>query len=125
MYQILLTTADQRLVSMIQDALKSSPVACAVVDTVQTAARELQSDARPDIVMLDLSIAHALTFLQEMKRLQVFADLPVLALIDEPDSEQIKLALEAGADRWVTTGFMRTTLFSVIKQLITTEKEKS
>jgi hypothetical protein len=45
-------------------------------------------------------------------------------MIDEPDSEQIKLALEAGADRWLVTGFLRTTLFSVIKQLTSKEPEK-
>lgn len=125
MYQILLATADQHLVSMIQDALKTSPVSCTVVDNVQIAARLLQNDTRPDIVLLDLSIAHSLTFIQEMRRVKIFADLPLLALVNEPDSEQIKPALEAGADRWVTTGFMRTTLFNVIKQLTSKEAEKS
>jgi DNA-binding response OmpR family regulator len=125
MYQILLTTADQSLVSMIQDALKASPISCVVANNVQVAARELQSNTRPDIVLLDLAIDHAVTFLQEMKRLKTFADLPVLAITDAPDSDQIKLALEAGADRWIVTGFIRTSLFNIIRQLASKEAEKS
>lgn len=124
MYQILLTTADQHLVSMIQDVLKTAPIACAVVSDVQNAARELKS-SRFDIVLLDLAIDHAVTFLQEMKRLKSFENLPVLAMTDAPDSDQIKLALEAGADRWIVTGFMRSSLFNVIKQLADKEPEKS
>lgn len=125
MYHILLITPDQSLVSLIQEVLQSSPIECVVASNVQIAARVLQNERRPDILLLDLSTEHVITFLQEMRRVKAFADLPVLAMADAPDSDQIKLALEAGADRWIVTGFIRTSLFNVIKQLANKEAEKS
>jgi DNA-binding response OmpR family regulator len=110
---------------MIQNALKALPANCVVAENVLKAARIIQRDSRPAIVLLDLSVPHALTFLKELKTYNKYTDLPVLAITDKPDSEQIKLALEAGADRWLTAGFIRTTLSNVIRQLTSKVSEQS
>lgn len=113
--QALIATTNQALMMEVQAAFGKTSMTWMFVETVYQAAQILKSGQPADVVLLDLSVLHALNFLKDMKAHVKFSQVPVVVLIDDPDPELIKPALEAGADRWLTTAFIRTRLVSVVK----------
>ncbi len=118
--QALIATTNQSLLAEVRAACAKATMSLTAVASVYEAAQILKSDQRTDILLLDLSMGHALDFIRDMKSHARFSDVPVVVLIDDPDPERIKPALEAGADRWLTTAFVRTRLLSVIKSFADT-----
>ena len=115
---ILIATTSQQLIQQIQTTFQASGITITLVETVQRAAQLLKSSPGIDLLVLDLSIQHAMNFLKEMKGHAKFSSVCVVVVTDDPDPECIKPALEAGAERWLTTAFIRTRLMSVVRSLM-------
>lgn len=117
MTKLIITTANPILVEAVRHALRPTQFYWLFAENVQKTIQTLQSDELPDLLLLDLSAYRALDFLKQMKTSTKFAEIPVLVVVDDPDSVLIKEALAAGAARWLTTGFVRTSLATVVNQI--------
>lgn len=117
MTKILITTANNTLVEAVRHALRPTPIFWLFAEDVQKTVQILQSDEAPDLLMLDLSSYRAMEFLKQLKTSTRFAEIPILVVVDDPESALIKEALDAGAARWLTSGFVRTSLAHIVNQL--------
>lgn len=118
MTKLLITTANSILVDAVRHALRPTQLYWLFAENVQKTIQILQSDELPDLLLLDLSTYRALDFLKQIKSNTDFTRIPVLVVVDDPDSDLIKEALAAGAVRWLTVGFVRTSLANVVNQLV-------
>lgn len=57
-------------------------------------------------------------FLRQLRAKSMFAQLPVLVLSSMIEPEQIREALNAGADRYVTKPYMGTNLIPAVQDLL-------
>ena len=53
-----------------------------------------------------------------MRALKQFADLPVLVIVEEPDPDVVKTALQAGANRYLTQSFIQANLMRTLREMI-------
>lgn len=82
------------------------------------AAKMLQSGLRPGMILIDLSTEQSIKFVREAKKVPALAKVPMLALTEDPSMPEVKTAIEAGANRWITKSFVANTLMSVLRTLI-------
>ena len=87
---------------------------------MQLAAHFLQTQSLPDIVVLDLSLPdnQGLVFLQQLRARDKYAKLPVLVLTEIPDPVQVRAALQAGANRYLTKLFVAKNLLSTLDEML-------
>ncbi|MCC6802188.1 MAG: response regulator, partial [Anaerolineae bacterium] len=57
-------------------------------------------------------------FLEQLRRHSKLAHLPVLVLMSFPDPEQVRQALNAGANRYLTKMFMGKNLMTTVHEMI-------
>jgi CheY-like chemotaxis protein len=82
------------------------------------AAKFLQGGMRPGMILIDLSTEQAVRFVREAKKIPALAKVPMLALTEDPSMPEVKSAIEAGANRWITKSFVANTLMSVLRTLM-------
>jgi CheY-like chemotaxis protein len=82
------------------------------------AAKLLQGGMRPGMILIDLSTEQAVKFVREAKKIPALAKVPMLAMTEDPSMPEVKSAIEAGANRWITKSFVGNTLMSVLRTLI-------
>lgn len=85
------------------------------------AAVKLLRESPPDLLILDLMLPDisGTDFLRQMRARPEFKALPVIVLSAMVDPVQIKQALEAGANRYVTKMSLATNLLSTVQEVLT------
>jgi two-component system chemotaxis response regulator CheY len=80
----------------------------------------LKANPIPDLLILDLNLQdnRVLQFLQQVRKQTDLANLPVLVLTDFPDPTQIREALQAGANRYLTKMFVGSNLLHTIREML-------
>jgi DNA-binding response OmpR family regulator len=113
----LVITGDCDLASVIETALSATSMSCTRANTMYQAAKLLQGGMRPGMILIDLSTEEAVKFVREAKKIPALAKVPMLAVTEDPSMPEVKSAIEAGANRWITKSFIVNTLFAVVRQL--------
>jgi DNA-binding response OmpR family regulator len=124
---LLVVTQDPDLKRMIQNLVNREPINAAVSDGSSEAARFLLRNPLPDAVIIDLTMEETeqpLEFLRQMRARIEFSKLPVLVLTAVPDPDQVKAALQAGANRYLTKLFAGSNLVSTVKAMIAEAKPR-
>jgi CheY-like chemotaxis protein len=114
----LVITGDGDLASVIETALSATSMSCTHANTMYQAAKLLQGGMRPGMILIDLSTEQAVKFVREAKKIPALAKVPMLAMTEDPSMPEVKSAIEAGANRWITKSFVGNTLMSVLRTLI-------
>lgn len=114
----LVITGDDALASVIETALSATSMTCTHANTMYQAAKFLQGGMRPGMILIDLSTEQAVRFVREAKKIPALAKVPMLALTEDPSMPEVKSAIEAGANRWITKSFVANTLMSVLRTLM-------
>lgn len=120
----------KKLVLVVDDDPEIRSLACALLrrsgcepveaETATAAARFLRDQPPPDLLILDLMLPEVsgVEFLRQLRAKSMFAQLPVLVLSSMIEPEQIREALNAGADRYVTKPYMGTNLIPAVQDLL-------
>jgi DNA-binding response OmpR family regulator len=122
---LLVVTQDPDFKKLIQNLVNREPINAAVSDGSSEAARFLLRNPLPDAVIIDLTMddkEQPLEFLKQMRARIEFSRLPVLVLTAVPDPDQVKTALQAGANRYLTKLFAGTNLVSTVKAMLADAK---
>lgn len=114
----LVITGDCDLASVIETALSATSLSYTRANTMYQAAKLLQGGMRPGMILIDLSTEQAVKFVREAKKIPALAKVPMLAMTEDPSMPEVKSAIEAGANRWITKSFVGNTLMSVLRTLI-------
>jgi DNA-binding response OmpR family regulator len=116
---ILTITSDPQIGSILQQILASIPIEMIVKDSLQLAAHYLRSGEVPQLIILDwvLQGGFAPDFLKQMRALTRFAELPVLVIVAEPDPDTVKAALQAGANRYLTRGYIQNNFLRTLREM--------
>ena len=114
----LVITGDCDLASVIETTLSTTSISYLRVNTMYQAAKVLHAGLRPGMILIDLSTEQAVKFVREAKKIPALAKVPMLALTEDPSMPEVKSAIEAGANRWITKSFVANTLMSVLRTLI-------
>jgi len=114
----LVITGDCDLAAVIETTLSATAISCMRASTMVQAAKMLHSGLRPGMILIDLSAEQAISFVKEAKKIPALAKVPMLAMIEDPCMPEVKSAIEAGANRWITKSFVANTLASVLRTLI-------
>jgi DNA-binding response OmpR family regulator len=123
---LLIITQDPDLRGLIQNLVNREPINAAVSDGSSAAARYLMQNPVPDAVIIDLAMENEqpLEFLKQMRARVEFSKLPVLVLTSVPDPDQVRIALQAGANRYLTKMFASTGLITTVKAMLTEIKPR-
>lgn len=121
---LLVVTQDPDLKGLIQHLVNREPINAAVSDGSSEAARFLLRNPLPDVLIIDLAMENEqpLEFLRQLRARVEFSKLPVLVLTPVPDPDQVKAALQAGADRYLTKLFAGSNLVSTVKSMLAETK---
>lgn len=88
-------------------------------ESAHSAVQHLKVEAQPQLIILDWSLPEniASRFLQEIRASKRFSQMPILVIVEEPDPYAIKEALQAGANRYLTQGFIQTGFVRTLKEM--------
>lgn len=117
---LLMVTQDADVKKLVETLIEHRRVQGDFTTSVQAAARFLQNNPLPDVVILDLSLPDdtALAFLEQLRNRDEFKKLPVLVLTDFPDPDQVRDALGKGASRYLTKLFINRNLLSTLDEMV-------
>jgi DNA-binding response OmpR family regulator len=120
--RILIIDDDAQEMRMIEYLLGRPEFELIGASTAATGARLLRTGAPPDLLILDLSLTDVtgVEFLKQMRGRPQFNALPVIALADATRPMEIRAALVAGADRYVTRTYMGNNLVKTVWELLET-----
>jgi len=113
---VLVITNDSELAAILEHTLSPASIAYIVADTMLDAAKIVERGTNPAVILIDLSADQALEFVEQVKGHARFSQIPVLAVTEDPSLPEVKLALKAGANRWITKSFVGHTLLAVMRQ---------
>ena len=117
-HNALVITGDCDLAAVIEATLSATSMSYTRANTMYQAAKLLQAGMRPGMILIDLSMEQAVKFVREAKKIPALAKVPMLALTEDPSMPEVKSAIEAGANRWITKSFVANTLMSVLRTLV-------
>lgn len=91
-------------------------VAKSQADLMQSMAKQ----GKPDLILLDIILPDADGFeiLQRLRRLESFADLPIVLLTIKGHADEIAKGLALGADGYITKPYTKNTLAKVIRRIL-------
>jgi CheY-like chemotaxis protein len=121
---MILLSQDNPLIALIQHLLKLElPMEMMTFSTLKSAGQRLIQPPVPHLLIMDLAFKDGdhdpLNLLRQLRARPQFAAMPILVLTAEPDPLQIRAALQAGANRYLTKIFIRNNLIDTIEALIT------
>jgi DNA-binding response OmpR family regulator len=118
--RILVVDDDSELQGLIQLLLSRINVESISALDVQAAVQILRDPPMPDMMILDLMLpgVSGIDFLRQLRARPAFDTLPVLVLSALVDPDQIREALEAGADRYLTKPYLANNLTTLVADLM-------
>lgn len=120
--RVLIVDDDPDIQQLIRLLLARIGVSATAAGTATEAARLLRIPPLPDLIVLDLMLPEVsgMEFLRQMRAKALFDELPVLVLSALVDSEHIREALDAGADRYLTKPYIASNLTTIVLDMLRT-----
>lgn len=118
--RVLVITQDADVKKLLNNLMLHNRVRAGVTESTWNATRFLSTNPAPDLVILDLDLpeTQSLEFMQQLRQREELATLPVLVLTSFPDPTQVRRALDAGANRYLTKMFMAKNLLATVHEMI-------
>jgi len=125
--RILVVDDDPDLLQLVRVLLLRVNVEVATAEHASIAAQKLRSEPLPDLLILDLMLPDisGIDFLRQLREQPKFDMLPVLVLSALIDPEQIRNALNCGADRYLTKPYIAHNLISVVQEILKTGRRRT
>lgn len=91
-------------------------------ESAAEAAHILKTSALPDLMILDLMMpgVSGVDFLRQLRAKDIFEPMPVLVLSALVEPQQIREALDAGADRYLTKPYITNNLTTLVQDILRT-----
>lgn len=117
---ILVIDDDPELQKLVAQLLSRAKMTSVSAMTATEGAKILREQTMPDLIVLDMMLPEitGIEFLRQMRAKTVFQNLPVVILSAVVDPEQIREALDAGADRYITKPYLVSNLVKTIQELL-------
>lgn len=95
-------------------------------ETVSKGVRSLANPPLPDLVLLDLMLPgeSGMDFLRQVRARSAFNAMPIIVLSALVDPNQIRDALAAGADRYLTKPYIANNLVSYVQETLRTGRRQ-
>ncbi|MFN8528065.1 MAG: response regulator [Anaerolineae bacterium] len=120
--RVLVVDDDSELLNLVRVLLTRLNVESINAVNAASAAQILKTPPLPDLIILDMMLpdVSGIEFLKQIRSKNIFDAVPVLILSALIDPEQIRVALDAGADRYLTKPYIANNLISVAGELLKT-----
>ncbi len=120
--RILLIDDDVDIQQLVRVLLGRIGAETLVADTAAFGAQILRRGPMPELLILDLMLPDisGLEFLRQLRSKRAFDDLPVLVLSALVESENIREALNSGADRYLTKPYISNNLIVIAQDMLKT-----
>ena len=124
--RVLIVDDDPEIQLLVEHLLKRLGLETVVAGSATEAARILRDTTLPDLMILDMMLPEVsgVEFLRQMRMKDMFQTLPVLVLSALSEQEQIREALDAGADRYLTKPYIGNNLVSVAQEMLRTGRRE-
>ena len=124
--RVLVVDDDPALQKLVSTLLQRAGMDSVGALTAATAADVLKQRPFPNVVILDMMLpdTSGIEFLKQMRSKEVFNDLPVVILSALADPDQIREALNSGADRYLTKPYIVNNLISTVQDLVRNGRPK-
>ena len=118
--RVLIVDDDPEIQLLVDHLLKRIGIETIVVGSASEAARVLRDSALPDLMILDMMLPEVsgAEFLRQMRTKDAFRSLPVLILSSLVEQDQIRSALDAGADRYLTKPYIGNNLLPIVQEML-------
>ncbi|MDX2141041.1 MAG: response regulator transcription factor [Chloroflexota bacterium] len=118
--RVLVIDDDLELQQLVRILLSRQNMEVMTADTVASGVRALATPPLPDIVLLDLMLPDesGIDFLKQVRARTAFDAMPIIVLSALVDPKQIKEALDAGADRYLTKPYIANNLVSYVTDVL-------
>lgn len=118
--RVLVIDDDLELQQLVRILLSRQNMEVMTADTVAGGVRALATPPLPDIVLLDLMLPDesGIDFLKQVRARTAFDAMPIIVLSALVDPKQIKEALDAGADRYLTKPYIANNLVSYVTDVL-------
>ncbi|MFN8378410.1 MAG: response regulator [Anaerolineae bacterium] len=120
--RILIIEGNPDELRLIEYLLNRPEFELAAAATAATGARLLRNGLLPDLLILDLTLPDisGIELLKQMRNRPQFDGIPVIVLADATRPMEIRTALVAGADRYVTKTYMGNNLLKTVFEVLQT-----
>ena len=117
---VLVVDDDPDLLRLVSLLLMRINVDVTTAESATIAAQHLMTDALPDLMILDLMMPEisGMDFLRQLRSHPAYDSLPVLVLSAIIDPDQIRIALNEGADRYLTKPYIAHNLLNVVQEML-------
>jgi DNA-binding response OmpR family regulator len=118
--RILVIDDDPELQQLVRILLNRVGFEVVAAGTVAQGVKQLINPPLPDVVLLDLMLPdeNGMSFLKQVRSRQAFANIPIIVLSALVDPDQIRTALDAGADRYLTKPYIANNLIPYVQDLL-------
>ncbi|MDZ4768039.1 MAG: response regulator [Chloroflexota bacterium] len=118
--RVLVVDDDPELLQLVRILLGRAGVDVVTAGDADAARVALSGISAPDLMILDVMLpdVSGVEFLRQMRDEAVFDEVPVLMLSALIDPDQIRVALDAGADRYLTKPYVANSLVSIVQELL-------
>lgn len=120
--RVLAIDDDPELLQLIATLLSRVGIQPLLAESAVQAAGLLRQPPLPDLIILDLMLPDisGIDFLRQLRAKAVFDAVPVLVLSALAEPNEIRTALDAGADRYLTKPYLVNNLLSSVNDLFRT-----
>lgn len=120
--RVLVVDDDPEIIQLVRVLLSRLQVEFASTMNAGDAIKILEQKPLPDVLILDLMLPEisGMDFLKQLRAKEGFEQMPVIVLSALIDPIQIREALDAGADRYLTKPYIANNLISVVSELFKT-----
>mgnify|MGYP001241908199 CR=1 FL=1 len=124
--RVLVVDDDPALQKLVATLLQRAGMDSIGALTASSAAEVLKQRPLPNVIVLDMMLpdTSGVEFLRQMRTKEMFDALPVVVLSALADPDQIREALNAGADRYLTKPYIVNNLISTVQDLVRNGRPK-
>lgn len=124
--RVLVIDDDPELQHLVRILLSRNNMDVMPAPHVAAAVKILATPPLPDLILLDLMLPdqNGISFLREIRARAMFDDMPVIVLSALVDPQQIREALDSGADRYLTKPYIANNLVSYVLDVLSSGRRQ-